>query len=109
MNPLFLKLGTRGLLFALTDGFGYRAAIMKTYAYLALIVPLALSACGVPDIVAHGVKAYEKSQDQKDGGAQTQPASQPTTSAPAPVEVQQDAPPPIAPVPARDSVTKEKL
>ncbi len=97
---------------ALGSGIVYRAAIMKTYAYIALIVPLALSACGVPDLVAHGVKAYEKSQDQKDAAsqAQSQPSAQPAqTAPPARAEALPDDPPPITPPPARDSIKNEKL
>ena len=83
---------------------------MKIKIALIALMPLALSACGIPDIVAHGVKSYEKSQDAKD--AQTQPATaqtqQPQTQQPPPPASY--APPPVAaPAPPRESVTVEKL
>ena len=79
---------------------------MKALTYLAVLAPLALSACGIPDIIAHGVKAYEKSQDQKDQSTEAQ------TVPSAPIQVQpqvQPEPPPVAPPPPRQSVIKEKL
>ena len=94
---------------AADKGIAYSALTMKTFAYIALIVPLALSACGVPDLVATGVKAYEKNQDQKDAAAQS--ASQQQVPQPQyQYQSQQSAdPPPIVPPPRRDSVTVEPL
>lgn len=78
---------------------------------LALIVvaPLALAGCGVPDIVAHGVKTYEKSQER----SQSQPAiAQPSQPAAAYQPVRYEAEPqaePVTGMPARESVVAEPL
>lgn len=76
------------------------------------VAPMALSACGVPDIVAHGVKAYERSQERP---AQTdvaqpaqpvpayQPAYQPANAEPEPPQAVPAA------VPAREAVGVEPL
>ena len=78
---------------------------MKIIVFLALPLSLALSGCGVPDLVAHGVKAYEKSQDQRDKSAQADTVVQASNgqSDPAP------EPPMIAPAPPRESVSTESL
>lgn len=82
---------------------------MKTLTILSLIMVSGLSACGVPDLVAHGVKAYEKSQDELDKNAQSIPDSPP------PAQVQtQPAPDPLppdafVPPPSHDAITKEPL
>lgn len=75
---------------------------------LAAALPLALSACGLPDLVAHGVKSYERSQDANRTAANTPPpAVQPAPAA------YQRAPEPEpfvpAPAPQRESVTAEPL
>lgn len=71
---------------------------LRRFALVALM-PLALVACNVPDLVAHGVKSYERNQDANRNAANTaaSPASQP---APA---IQ-----PVA-VPEREAVTAEPL
>lgn len=71
-------------------------------------LPMALTACGVPDLIAHGVKSYESSQSksqQQDYAQQVQP--QPKVQ-PARYDPE---PPPIAAesVPPRESVAVESL
>jgi hypothetical protein len=79
---------------------------------IAVAVPLALAGCGVPDLVAHGVKAYERSQDGNNrapASAAAQPAYQPAYQ-PAPAArpaAEPDAVP--AAVPARERITAEPL
>lgn len=51
---------------------------------LAALVPLALTACGVPDIIAHGVKSIERNQDANRTAANTAPAA--VQPAPKPVQ-----------------------
>lgn len=81
---------------------------------VAAALPLALAACGVPDLVAHGVKSYERTQDaNRAAGAQPVPAAyQPAPAAyqPAPA-AQQPAEPEYVPAaaPARESITAEPL
>ena len=80
---------------------------MKTL--ISCILMLALSACGVPDLVATGVKAYEKDQDQKNAKAQAQQSqAQPQYKTPS-ASSTDDPPPPVSPPPSRDSITVEKL
>lgn len=43
---------------------------------LALAVPLLLGACSVPDIVAHGIKQYEKRSDQAEPAKAEEPRRQ---------------------------------
>lgn len=71
----------------------------------AFLLPLAVGACGVPDIIAHGVKEYDRSQQAKPVAA---PAHR---AAPAPAVMHQEPPPAVAPSPVlpRDSVTVETL
>jgi hypothetical protein len=76
----------------------------------AVLVPLALAACGVPDLVAHGVKTYEKSQQPRSQAepavaqpVQPQPMAQPARYE---AEAQND---PVQAVPQRESVTTEPL
>lgn len=75
---------------------------------LVAVAPLVLAACGVPDLVAHGVKSYERTQDANNRGAV--PSQQPAAYQPAPAA--QPAPEaeyvPAA-APARESVTAEPL
>ena len=79
---------------------------------LAAALLLALSACGVPDLVAHGVKSYERSQDaNRQASAENQP---PAAYQPAPVAAQQPAPAPVADfvpaaAPVRETITAEPL
>jgi len=87
---------------------GYDGVIMKIVTPFLLIASMALSACGVPDIIAHGVKSYEKSQEQKDQAVQSQ-GTQPAASQPQPQQTQPDQPPPVAPPPPRAAVTKQAL
>ncbi|MGE5478513.1 MAG: hypothetical protein ACM3Q1_17820 [Bacteroidales bacterium] len=74
-------------------------------------LPLALSACGVPDLVAHGVKSYERSQENNRGTAANNPppAQQPAPAAyqPAPAKAEAEYVP--APAPARETITSEPL
>ena len=42
---------------------------------VAAIMMLSLAACGVPDLVAHGVKSYERTQDANKAAAQQPPPS----------------------------------
>lgn len=77
---------------------------MRPSCVLVLAVPLALGACGVPDLVAHGVKAYERNRD-----GTTQAQAEPQQPPPPPATVSE--PPAAAPVsvPPRESVTVEPL
>lgn len=73
-----------------------------------VLMPLALAACGVPDLVAHGVKSYERSQDSN----RTAEATPPPAQQPAPAY--KPAPPPEpefvpASAPERERVTAEPL
>ena len=64
-----------------------------------------LSGCGVPDLVAHTVKAVEKNQQDKG-----QTAAAPQSQAPQARPAADEAPPPVAPPQARRStVTVEEL
>lgn len=79
---------------------------------LAALLPLSLAACGVPDLVAHGVKSYERTQDANKTASNQPPAAyQPAPAA-------QQAPPPAAqaepdfvpvPAPQRESISSEPL
>ena len=78
---------------------------------LALLAPLALSACGVPDLVAHGVKTYEKSQQPRSQAEPVvaqpaQPAYQPARYEPRD-EPTRDVEPMVAP--QRESISAEPL
>lgn len=80
----------------------------------ALAVPLLVAGCGVPDIIAHGVKSYEHSQKPNNSQAVTaQPeARQSTQPSAAPVASGTTAnePEPVSgPVPPREQVTAEPL
>ncbi|TAN64146.1 MAG: hypothetical protein EPN20_08685 [Magnetospirillum sp.] len=77
-------------------------------ASLVVGLSLGLTGCALPDLVAHTVKAVEKSQ--RNGGAQPA-SSQPASSQPAPAAEPEEAPPPpqSAPQPRRSSVTVEEL
>ena len=91
-------------------GIRYFQPIMKTLTYLIVIVPLVLSGCGIPDLVATGVKAVEKSQDERDAKrAQQQQYTPPPAYSQQGPAGNADQPPPMAPAPARDSVTVEHL
>ncbi|CAA7626314.1 hypothetical protein [Magnetospirillum sp. SS-4] len=73
---------------------------------LALIVAPLLGGCGIPDLVAHTVKAVEKSRRDGSGQAEAQPSaaqSQPAAAAEEPPQ------PVAAPLPPRSSVTAEEL
>lgn len=77
-----------------------------TRLFFACLLPLAVAACGVPDIVAHGVKEFDRGQTQ------AKPASAPAErNAPAPAVMREEPPPAMAPSPVvpRDSVTVETL
>lgn len=77
---------------------------------LVAALPLALAACGVPDLVAHGVKSYERTQDANRAAANSPP---PAAAQPAPAAYQRAAEPEPEFVPAaaprRESVTAEPL
>lgn len=79
---------------------------------VALLLPLSVAACGVPDIIAHGVKSYERSQDASAQQPQ-QPAPQPayTAAQPAPQPVRTGAEPDFVPAaaPPRERITAEPL
>jgi hypothetical protein len=76
---------------------------------LVVLAPLALAGCGVPDLVAHGVKSYEKSQER----SQPQPTvAQPVQPVPAYQPARYEPEPqsePVTGVPARESVVAEPL
>lgn len=80
---------------------------------LAAMLPLSLAACGVPDLVAHGVKSYERTQDaNKSAAGQQQPAAYqpaPPAQQPAPAAGQMEADFVPTPMPQRESVTAEPL
>ena len=81
-------------------------AIMKPLPTILILLPLALSACGIPDMVATGVKAIEHEDERQ---KQLNKASAPPAPQPQPQPVYNDPPPPVyAPAP-RDSITVEKL
>lgn len=76
---------------------------------LACCLPLALTACGVPDLIAHGIKEYEKTR-----APTVQPAVAPAEPAqPQPAVVREEPPPPVytgATSPAaRESIMVENL
>lgn len=69
-----------------------------------LAATLLLAGCGIPDLVAHGVKEIEKSN--RSSGASPAPASAPSAQA----RAEEEPPPPSAPAAARrSSVTVEEL
>ncbi|MBC7952975.1 MAG: hypothetical protein H7Z12_14305 [Rhodospirillaceae bacterium] len=76
---------------------------------LVVLAPLVLAGCGVPDLVAHGVKSYEKSQER----GQPQPAiAQPVQPAPTYQPARYEPEPqsePVTGVPARETVVAEPL
>ncbi|MDO8606410.1 MAG: hypothetical protein Q7R40_07745 [Phaeospirillum sp.] len=67
---------------------------------------LGLAGCSLPDLVAHTVKAVEKSQ--RDGGSRT--ASSPPAESSRAAEPEEPPPPQSAPLPPRrSSITAEEL
>lgn len=83
--------------------------MIPTRFLLAAALPLVLSACGVPDLVAHGVKSYERTQDANRTAANSPPAAQqppPAASQPAPAAESDFVP---APAPQRESISAEPL
>lgn len=75
------------------------------------VLLLPLSGCGVPDLVAHGIKEYEKSRDARQANAAAQPGpAQPVVyrSEPA-VEREPEPPPPSVIIPPPEKVTVEAL
>jgi len=80
-----------------------------------VLLPLALAGCGIPDLVATGVKGYENrpgaTPDQ--AGATTQPAAataQPVAAPPVATKVEPiPAPAPIGGMPRPEPVTVEPL
>lgn len=77
---------------------------------LVAVLPMVVAACGVPDLVAHGVKSYERTQDANRSAANTPPPAQ---QQPMPAAYQ---PPPAAesdyvpaPAPQREAITSEPL
>jgi hypothetical protein len=76
---------------------------------LACCLPLALTACGVPDLIAHGIKEYEKTR-----APAVQPAAAPAEPAQAqPAVVREEPPSPVytgatSPV-SREAIQVESL
>lgn len=71
---------------------------------VAAVVPLVLSGCGIPDLVAHTVKHVEKSREAR----QAQPARAEVLPQPQARPVEE--PPPVAvTVPVRESISVESL
>ncbi|MBC7905415.1 MAG: hypothetical protein H7Y60_01545 [Rhodospirillaceae bacterium] len=76
---------------------------------LVVLVPLALAGCGVPDLVAHGVKSYEKSQER---GSQQPAIAQPVQPAPTYQPTRYEPEPqsePVTSVPSREPMMAEPL
>lgn len=77
---------------------------------LAAVLPLTLAACGVPDLIAHGVKSMDRNQNgNRTAAGNPYPAAQP-----APAAAPQRAPDPEpeygpAAAPVRESITSEPL
>lgn len=74
--------------------------------FAALFLLIGLSGCGIPDLVAHGVKEIEKSN--RSGGQSSSPPqqSQPQYQS----RTEEEPPPPSTPAAARrSSVTVEEL
>ncbi|MGE5545362.1 MAG: hypothetical protein ACM33T_00575 [Solirubrobacterales bacterium] len=87
---------------------------MKIPAFLlACLLPLAVTACGVPDLVAHGIKEVEKSRDRARQDDIQPVATQPREVEPRPAVVREEPPPadtiPAGTVPRREAVTVEPL
>ena len=79
---------------------------MKSLPTILILLALALSACGIPDMVATGVKAIEHEEDRQ---SRQNKASAPQPLPPQPQPVYNEPPPPVyAPAP-RESITVEKL
>ena len=78
---------------------------------LAALLPLSLAACGVPDLVAHGVKSYERTQDANKTASNQPPAAyQPAPAAQQPAPAAQGEPDFVpAPAPQRESISSEPL
>lgn len=70
-----------------------------------VMAPL-LAGCAIPDLVAHTVKAIEKSQ--RDGGGQAE-ASRPAGQQSSAATADEPPPPAAAPMPRSTSVTVEEL
>ena len=68
---------------------------------VACLLPLAVTACGIPDLVAHGVKEFDKTSAKPQSPA---PAAQPAAQ---PAVVHDDPPP--TPAPVRESISVEPL
>lgn len=86
---------------------------MKTSLVLAVLLPLALGACGIPDMVAYGVKSAEKAHDEKMAKEQGQTQSTATPAAVRPTTAPAPEPPPPTPAvqaaPIREPVSSEPL
>lgn len=78
---------------------------------LAALLPLSLAACGVPDLVAHGVKSYERTQDANKTAANQPPAAyQPAPAAQQPAPAAKAEPDFVpTPAPQRESISSEPL
>lgn len=78
----------------------------------AVVMPSLLSACGIPDLIAHGVKSYEHGQSSPDYGMTRQPApvAQPQPASYTPARQPTSEPPvSVEAVPPRESVVAEPL
>ena len=75
---------------------------------LACVLPVALSACGVPDIIAHGGKEIDRGNQPQQVAPASAPAGQ---HRPAPAVMREEPPPVAAPSPVapRESITVETL
>ncbi len=80
---------------------------MRIFRFALIALPLALAGCGVPDLVAHGVKSYENSGQP----APAQPVATAQPQAPAKPADKPQPPPPaeVGPMPERTPVTVEPL
>ncbi len=81
-----------------------------------VVLPLALAGCGVPDLVAHGVKSWERDQPQSQSqpgntaNPNRAPVGQYQSQAPQQPAYQQDPAPATSPAPVqRESVSVEPL
>ncbi|MDA8232221.1 MAG: hypothetical protein M0006_12860 [Magnetospirillum sp.] len=79
---------------------------MRHFRLVLFALPLALSACGIPDLVAHGVKSYEN----RDNAPAAQPAADQSVQPP-PASGQVEPPAPAEPdeTPAAGGYRREEV